>query len=238
MKIAFLGDSITEGIHGESFVDIIQENNPRFHIDNYGKGGDTVKSLYKRMQHINNWKEYDFVFLFIGVNDILGTLSWFYKLIKRIDKQPCSKNSVDFSLYYNKILNFLVRNAKKVVVLPPLFIGEDSTNKWNCMITELVDTIETSITGLPSIDYLNIRDDFNEYLVGKEISDYIPLKALEMKQDSDDMKHGKPVDEISKKRGLHTTIDGVHLNSIGAKIIADRVEHYFYDNTLKTGEKP
>lgn len=226
MEIAFLGDSITEGIHGCSFIDILEKNNPNDKFDNYGKGGDTVKSLYKRIRLIEHLKEYDFIFLFIGVNDILGKLSWFYRLIKTISEQPAAKDSKEFLLYYKKIMDFLVSLNTKIVVLPPLFIGEDISNEWNKKVLKMVHSIEKLLEEYSNIKYINIRKDFLNELKDKVISDYIPLSALEMKQDGDKMKKGIAIDDISKERGLYTTIDGVHLNTVGADIIASKVQEY------------
>lgn len=226
MNIAFLGDSITEGIHGCSYVNILEEKYPTHQIANYGKGGDTIKSLYKRIQNIETLIEYDIVFLFVGVNDLFGKLSPLYRIIKFLMKQPCSKDINEFELYYIKTIEYLLLHTKNIVVLPPLFIGEDDSNEWNIKLKEIVRLIEKITKGYRDIEYLDIRKEFVSYLKDKEISEYLPLKAMDMKQDGDDMKKGTPVDEISLKRGLHTTIDGVHLNTAGAKIIATEIERH------------
>lgn len=47
--IAFFGDSLTEGSPGVSYFDILKDKLPNENLLNFGKGGDTVISLYKRI---------------------------------------------------------------------------------------------------------------------------------------------------------------------------------------------
>ena len=48
MKVLFLGDSITEGVPGVSYVELIKKETT-YECINRGKGGDTVSSLYRRV---------------------------------------------------------------------------------------------------------------------------------------------------------------------------------------------
>ena len=226
MKIAFLGDSITEGVHGASYIKVLEEMNTDISFSNYGKGGDTVSSLLRRMKKINDLNEYDIIVLFIGINDILGTLSWFYKLLKVIDKQPVAKSEEAFQTSYKSVLEYLNQLNAKIVIIPPLFIGEKIDNKWNIEVTKLVEIIESLIMQYPEMDYINIRKEFEDYLKNKVLSDFVPLKAMDMKQDGDDIRSGKDVDAIGERRGLYLTIDGVHINTLGARMIANSIQMY------------
>ena len=226
MKIAFLGDSITEGVHGYSYIKLLEALDSDLEISNFGKGGATVSSLNKSMKKIDNLQDFDLIFLFIGINDILGKMSWVYKIIKMLDKQPVAKSLAAFKSYYVDTLDYLEETKTKIVVIPPLLIGEDINNKWNKQVTELVNIIESALKSYPKIDYINIRKEFVEYLETKVIGDYIPIKAIDIKNDGDDMRNGKNVDEISEKRALHITIDGVHLNTLSAEMIANSIQKY------------
>jgi lysophospholipase L1-like esterase len=226
MKIAFLGDSITEGVHGYSYIKVLEELNSNLKISNFGKGGDTVSSLSKRMKKINGLNQYDIIFLFIGINDILGKISWFYKLIKILDKQPVASSLDDLKKHYKATLDYLEKLNSKIVVIPPLLIGENINNKWNKQVTGVVKVIESTLKAYSSMDYIDIRKDFVRYLKDKELNEYIPLKAMDMRQDGIDIRSGKDIDEISVKRGLHLTIDGVHINKLGAKMIANSIQKY------------
>ena len=49
MKIALMGDSLTEGRPGVSFHTILEDRFPNITFVNLGKPGETVKSLYTRL---------------------------------------------------------------------------------------------------------------------------------------------------------------------------------------------
>ena len=44
------------------------------------------------------------------------------------------------------------------------------------------------------------------------------------------------IDKLSKKRGLHLTLDGIHLNSNGARVVADEyaslIDRHLYDKDV------
>ncbi len=46
MKIAFFGDSLTKGIPGTAYFQLLRQNLPQHELLNFGKGGDTVASLF------------------------------------------------------------------------------------------------------------------------------------------------------------------------------------------------
>jgi hypothetical protein len=49
MNIALYGDSLTEGRAGVSYINLLQPLLPGHELLNYGRGGDTVISLYHRI---------------------------------------------------------------------------------------------------------------------------------------------------------------------------------------------
>jgi len=121
MKIAFFGDSLTEGIHGASYFEILKKKLPEHELLNFGKGGDTVISLYKRIQSLDMDSSFDMSFLWVGVNDILVKTSWIYPILKRIRRQPWAKNLEDFDYYYRSLLDFLKKTSHHLVTVSPPF---------------------------------------------------------------------------------------------------------------------
>ena len=71
-KILFIGDSITEGQIGIGYVDIIQHYFPEFQCKNYGRGGDTISGIFKRLLKIlkTHTENYDIIVIEAGHNDI------------------------------------------------------------------------------------------------------------------------------------------------------------------------
>ncbi|MEJ2664475.1 MAG: hypothetical protein P8107_10610, partial [Spirochaetia bacterium] len=64
--IAFFGDSLTEGFPGVSFFKLLKEKLPGHILKNFGKGGDTVIGLYRRIRKLNIAAPFDISFLWIG----------------------------------------------------------------------------------------------------------------------------------------------------------------------------
>ncbi len=229
MKIAFLGDSITEAVPGVSYVDMLKDKLKDHILDNYGKGGDTVSSLKKRIKKIHDLHSYNVIILFIGVNDVFGKLTPMYKLIKTLMRQRWTKNTQTFEYDYREILKYIQINNSRIIVIPPLLIGEDINNKWNTELKHYVLTIEKLIKDYPQVEYLDIRRDFINHLSEKEISEYVPNSLMELLNDVKDIHSNQGVDDRSESRGLYLTLDGVHINSQGAQIIADRI----YNSLIK-----
>jgi len=196
MKIAFFGDSLTEGIHGASYFGILKKKLPEHELLNFGKGGDTVISLYKRIQSLDMDSSFDMSFLWVGVNDILVKTSWIYPILKRIRRQPWAKKLEDFDYYYRSLLDFLKKTSHHLVTVSPLFIGEDLDNTWNKELAKLAEVIKRLSTIYSNTTYINIQAPF------------IPLLSK---------------GNTSPKK-LHFTLDGVHLNKAGAYIIANEFQ--------------
>ena len=68
MRIAFLGDSLTEGHPGESYLARLRRLLPGDELRNGGRGGDTVPALLARLEH-TGLEPADLALVWIGVND-------------------------------------------------------------------------------------------------------------------------------------------------------------------------
>ncbi|WBW96314.1 SGNH/GDSL hydrolase family protein [Oceanirhabdus sp. W0125-5] len=226
MRILFIGDSITEGIPGASYFEILKDRLIDHQLINLGKGGDTVLSLNERVKKIHLEADIDLIFLFVGVNDIFVKVSKSYPIIKKVSKQPWAKNKEEFRYFFNNTLEYLSDKANKIVVVPPLLIGEDISNVWNVELKSFIEEIRDISKTFNNIEYLDIREEFINYLEGKSISNYIPKSATRVLMDVITLKTTEKVDDKASKRGLHLTLDGVHPNSCGAKLIAECIEDF------------
>ena len=220
MNIIFFGDSLTEGTPGIPYFDILKEKLPQHTLVNAGKGGDTVISLHRRIKKMNLNETYDIAFLWIGTNDILVHVSKKYPIIKRCCMQPWAKNINDFSKRYQKLLELISKNAKKIFVVSPAIIGEDVDNKWNKKLGELSLEIKKVSSKFKNVEYIDMQSEFIHHLSTKKASKFI-LNGI-FRDIIAAWLFNIPglVDENSKKRGLYLTLDGVHLNTAGAQIVA------------------
>jgi len=221
MRIIFFGDSLTEGIPGMSYFNILKEKLPQHNLVNCGKGGDTVISLHRRIKKMNINKTYDIAFLWVGTNDILVHVSKKYPIIKMCCMQPWAKNVDDFANRYQKLLEIITGLAKKTFTVSPALIGEDENNKWNKQLGELSTEIERLSLRFENAEYIDTRKEFISMLSTKKPSEFIlnsigrDVIAAWILNDPERVK------KKSKKRGLYLTLDGVHLNETGAELVAN-----------------
>ena len=224
MKIIFCGDSLTDGIPGESFLDILYERLPEHELVNFGYGGDTVESLLWRVEGLDPSKHYDTAFLWVGANDIYVKVSWLYPVAKTLKGQPWAKENDEFEKHYRKNLDILLELADMVVCVSPLMIGEDPKSDFNREMGELAELVLRLSQEYDRVEYLDLRDRFFPLLeeAGAGGSGYPREKARDIIRDSI-TKDPDYMEELSEERELLFTIDGVHFNHRGAKIVADAV---------------
>ena len=70
MKVGLIGDSLTEGRPGVSFYDLLKHQYPHISFDNLGNPGETITSLFTRLEKMPLQSSYDLLILWIGVNDV------------------------------------------------------------------------------------------------------------------------------------------------------------------------
>ena len=221
MKVAFLGDSITEGQIGVSYFDIVKDVFKDSQFDNFGKNGDTVSSLYHRLKKVD-FSEYDYLILFIGINDIFGKVNRAHRLVRALQGQSPSKNLESFILEYKELLDHLLKMNKNIIVVSPLLLGEDIHSDWNQKVRETEVEIEL-LCKSNQLTYLDVQRDMYDFLKDKMLSDYLPISLRQVSKDYISLKTNDQIDKVSKERGLYLTLDGVHLNSLGAEFVANRI---------------
>ncbi|AZB42309.1 SGNH/GDSL hydrolase family protein [Bacillus sp. FJAT-42376] len=213
MHIALIGDSLTEGRPGIPFARLLKEQFPGFRFDNLGKGGDTVLSLYSRLSKKKLPAHYDLAFLWIGVNDV-------YTKMLNAQAQVPAKDEKEFEEVYKKCVEIILGSSKQIILVTPALIGEDTESHANKQLRTLSSIILSLADKQPNLLGLDLHTIFKHHLAQKTSSDYISVKVTRIMADA--LFHRKPsrIDKLSRERGLHLTLDGVHLNSLGAQITA------------------
>lgn len=216
MQIGLYGDSLTEGRPGVSFYNILSEQFPNDTLYNLGKPGETVISLTNRISNQKQNDVFDISFLWIGVNDI-------YAKLLKVKANPIASNQEEFQERYKILLEKILNQSKKVIVVSPTIIGENINNEWNKQIYEFGTVISALSQQYENVVYLNLYKEFISILENYDTSEYITTNPLRVMWEALFLKNQEKIDRISQKRGLYLTLDGVHLNSKGAKLVAD---HY------------
>ena len=214
MKIGLIGDSLTEGRPGVSFYKILKGKYPNEIFINLGKPGETVKSLYNRLSKTTLDTDFDLIFLWIGVNDV-------YSKLLKVQAQPVSNNREEFEDYYKRIIEWIKAYSKKVIVVTPALVGEKMDSPSNMEIKELAKMVDSIASSYMDISVLDMQQIFSKHLANLECSDYISTNVMTIMKDALFVKKIPRIDKLSKERGLYCTLDGVHMNSKGAEIVAD-----------------
>jgi lysophospholipase L1-like esterase len=220
MRIACYGDSLTRGIPGVSFLRELEAMLPEATLLNYGKSGDTVVSLYRRLARPGADDGWDLAVLWVGVNDVLAKLSLGHLMLKRLMRQPPARDLVEFRDVYHRTLETLCRRADRVLAVSPLFVGEKLASPWNRELEGLCEGIASLSASFDAVQYVDLRACLSERLLEGCVSNYLPKRVAAIARDALFLRSPAQVDALSARRGLRLTLDGVHLNSEGAKNVA------------------
>lgn len=220
MNIACYGDSITQGIPGASYFDALRRRLPGHVLINYGKGGDTALSLYQRIRRYNLLQPVEAAIVFVGVNDVLVNLTPTGPLLKRVFGQPWAEDLDAFRSQYAGLLALVGEAAGRVIAASPLLIGEDLNNEWNQKLAQYIAVTreEAERAGAAFVD---LRARAAGALAGRPISPYLPTSHWRTLLDGLTLLTDDQIARMAARRGLHLTLDGVHLNPTGAAMVAE-----------------
>lgn len=215
-KVVFLGDSITEaGVYDNEvgvpsgdtliypkhtgFITLLK-NDIEDDIELIGKGvsGNKVSNLLERYKKDVLNLNPDIVFIYIGINDVWHKYSM--------------GTGTDILFYENglrKIIGDLKNQGARVILCTPTVIGEN--NGEFTLVNEFKD-IETMEIMNGDLDAYS---DVIRKLSSELNTDLLDLREIFMSYISEN----NPNNESS---GI-TTYDGVHLNDLGNKLIADEM---------------
>ena len=232
MKILFIGDSITKGYPGASFVDLLHKEFPNWTYKNLGVNGDTLPMISKRLlAHLKNNPDYDVIVLQGGYNDLLlpsfkergGLFGFAYNHQLKKGQVPLSTHD----LY--PMLKTTVREIKqmyrgKLILMTLGCLNEKTDTKlnehrkdWNKTIRQITEeeTIFLADAGKLVDAFLDGKDPINYCLESFWAVTY---------RDSIISSFKKGIDLLSNRRKLFVTIDGVHLNNLGAVFFSDSIQ--------------
>ena len=221
MRIAFFGDSLTEGTPGVSFLAALGPLLAEHELENCGKRGETVVSLHRRILRRHHHAPGDTAVLWIGVNDVLAKLSLGHAMVKRLMNQPPAKDLSEFRDYYRRISERLLIDADRVFAISPLLIGEDLSNRWNRELGDMSASIASVASSCDRVEYIDLRSVIAQRLAASTPSGYVPKRVTAVARDALFLRTPRAVDSASLSRGLRLTLDGVHLNSAGATLVAE-----------------
>lgn len=223
MKLIFLGDSLTEGSYGGSYVAHIAKLRHHDIIINAGIGGDTALNLERRLDEVIDQSP-DGVFVMVGGNDAISysqpDTRPYYKQSKGIPNGFVTPN--DFSHAYWEILTRLQMNHIQTWVgLPPI--------EYNPVVFEAMryfNQLTAGVTRTISIPTL----DLTPYFTPKFIPERKPLGLGIIFTIGERTSSGwSDYDTAQAEGGYSYTFDGIHLTPQSAVQFGDLIHHFIGD---------
>jgi lysophospholipase L1-like esterase len=157
MRIAFLGDSLTEGWPGAAFFPLLEQRFAAHRLLNLGRAGDSVADLLRRAPR-QDPGAVDLAFVWIGVNDAVAGVwdaagdsaawSWESRL-------------AGISADYERVLAWTAERAPRMVCVRPLVL-EAEGSVWEAHADELGDAFASCAGAWPAARTLDLRPAFAE----------------------------------------------------------------------------
>ena len=229
----FVGDSLTEGAYGESYVDRVAEGlyqgwtGLTGQAINAGQAADTIQSLNTRLAPLLRDYQPDWVILAVGASDIwipwLSSHSagwWLWRQYRRVWANQRPTTDLDqFAATYRSLIDQAQRAGARVLVCTASPMGERISSPPNRLMARANGAIKqvAADRGVPVADVWQAFVE--EYAVLPRPSRRVPGEWLFTWVDRGRLRSTSP-DQISRRRRLHLTFDGLHLNSRGADLWA------------------
>ena len=229
--VACIGDSLTHGNVGQSWVDYLRLEFKDTIFLNEGINANTSWQVLQRLEPILVCKP-DVIILMIGTNDALGSFDVNSGLrYKRNNKLPEVPTFDKYKEYLPKIIERLSVSSKVAIcTLPP--IGENKESKVNQHVNQFNDFIKI-VAKQKNIHLLQVSDslwsDIDSRTYPSEI-DYNPKSIPLLRRIFGGIFHHylfkKSWNDIAESKGQWILFDQIHLNERGANIVFNLVKSF------------
>ncbi len=217
MKIVFLGDSLTQGTFGVSFVDKIAAVMPGHHFINAGVNGDTSLNLYRRVDKDVLAHQPDGAFVMVGINDAVsfsepGSRAY-YRFVKGVPGGHISP--IAFRENLRALLGKLVVAQLRVwLALPPLEYRPEEVaalRKMNAYAQQVCQEL--------NIPVLDLLARLTPEVVPQRpaINHWVYLRNLRV------LLGRRHYNHLRDRGGFTYSFDGIHLTEQGAQAVADAI---------------
>lgn len=222
MKIVFIGDSLTQGIHGANFVNKVAAALRGHHFINEGVNGDTSLNLFRRVNPDIIDHQPQGAFIMIGVNDALSysepRLRLYYRFSKRIRGGQITPIAFRENLRA-ALMKLQLAQIKIWVALPPVEYRPEVVQALRRMNDAAAEVCAEM--NVPALDLMAM-------FTPAEIPDRPPinysylLRLLTVRPDG--YEHARATG------GFAYTFDGIHLTEDGAQRMADAIVPFLRQN--------
>ncbi len=224
--VVFLGDSITQGQISANYVALLGERFPsnQYRLINFGINNDLTYNLIRRL-----WlaiaRRPDVVIILIGTNDVIASLSPVkaisYIFLKRLFTWPTMSGA-----YGNleKMLHRIKAETTAHIGLASVpVLGEDFSSVPMRRAREYNKNVH-ALARQEGVTYLPVFERQRDYLISSDeaarqayTGSVVPTLELAFRL----FLTGAHFDSYSREMGYTLLTDGVHMNTVGAHLIAD-----------------
>lgn len=230
MRLLIIGDSITEGKLGQSYIPGLLERLPGLEIVNLGLGGDTVFGMKKRaMRYLRRDNRFDVVLVVGGHNDVIlpafERMSLAYRMVARAMIARGSLPFEDKKIFdncYESLIDMIRRLCPAKIVLSTLSCINESLEAETNRVRAQLNGVIRELASRHNFQLADVAEVFDRQLGEGGGRDYF-MDRVNSTFFIDNYSGIVPggLERLSEKRGLKLTIDGVHLNSAGAAIYSE-----------------
>lgn len=234
-RIVFVGDSLTHGNMSVNFVEMVKNElgTKKYRFINAGINAELSYHVLQRIKPIITC-EPDFIIILIGTNDAKQEL-----IVEHDDSSlvqlslPQEPTHAWFKSNLQKIIKkFQNETEAKIAIcsIPP--IGETIEHEGFKQSIKYSKTIK-KIAKEMNVAYLPVNEEMIQYLQKHPSNPKYPLEKRLVQLAA--VKYyfaGKSFDEISRENGFTLMIDHIHLNTKGAKIVANLVINFLREKAL------
>jgi lysophospholipase L1-like esterase len=236
--VVCFGASLTAGTVSFNYLDLLEARPllAGFEFINHGVNGDLAWNGLERLDRVIAERP-DFITILIGTNDVNATMSernlTRYKAFNHLPTEPTLN-------WYECNLRIIIKRLKqetraRLALFSLAVIGEDLEHEANRKIVFYNEAIRR-VAREQSVDYLPLHERMVAYLREHEGDRAQLPPRLEYRDGLHNTGNalalhatGLTWDEVSRRNGLLVTTDGLHLNSVGAGMIADLIEAWLVE---------
>ena len=229
--VVCFGDSLTRGQFSANYVDMLagRPDLSGYHFTNAGVNSDLTLNLVRRVKRVAA-RLPDQVIIMIGSNDVIATVrpfsAAFFVLIKGMHRPV----SLGYSMRnITEVIHYLQEHTQAKIALcsiPPLGEGLSSSPM---QLVRLYNAALRKVARKEGAAYLPVFEQLTAYLAavngnGGRVYNGSVFLTVEFV-----MRHvitRETFDRYSARKGFALMTDGVHLNRLGASIVAREIEKY------------
>ena len=157
MNIAFLGDSLTAGWPGASYLSLLRNLLPSHTLIDHGRAGDTIADLRTRMI-ATDMDPVDLAVIWVGINDAF-VRDWDSPMMLE-DAPRVPRTLTRLRGDYTEVLGFAIRHATMVVCVPPV-LPDGAEPRWQTNVQRVRLAVDDLVSLHPGVVLFDLAAAFD-----------------------------------------------------------------------------